>query len=444
MRFEALQSRLFATFDRLFKPGELILGFSGGVDSRLLLEMIYRYIQTHPQFSLRAIHVHHGLNPCADQWADYCAEQCHKLHIPLHIERIQLERQNRQSLEDIAREARYHIFRQSMHETAMLVTAHHQDDQLETMLLAMKRGSGPRGLAGMPEQIPFASGQLIRPCLFLSKEEVERWAIHENLSWIHDDSNENENFDRNFLRQSVIPLLKQRWPQIAATASRSMQLCLEQEALAEEIAQSDLVQTQYSNRVLNLEPFLKLSIPRQNQLLRVWLRQLTGSVPTQQQLINIKEQVIAARIDATPQLKWEKGYVARYQNQLWFFETLPQPFQPQPIDLSAHEWDLFNTKLTLSRSKHDPERIRLPYQHEEVTICCSLPGALRLQPVTRQHHRELKKLWQEYAVAPWLRNSWPVLCYNEQVVAVCGLFTCKAFACEQDEEGIVPQWQPPM
>ena len=168
----------------------------------MLLEILHRYIQVHPGYELQAIHVHHGLNPKADAWAEYCQKTCQAMDIPLKIELVQLQRKNRQSLEDIARQARYNVFRKVMQPGTTLITAHHQDDQVETCLLALKRGSGPRGLAGMPELMSFHSGRLIRPCLSVNKQSMTAWAEAEGLTWVEDDSNQNEDFDRNFLRQS--------------------------------------------------------------------------------------------------------------------------------------------------------------------------------------------------------------------------------------------------
>jgi tRNA(Ile)-lysidine synthetase, N-terminal domain/tRNA(Ile)-lysidine synthetase, C-terminal domain len=439
---DRLQAEVFTILDAQLQPGPLLVGYSGGLDSRVLLELMARYVAVKPGFSLQAIHVHHGLNPKADEWLQHCQTVCAVLDVPLIARHAILEKKARESLEDVARQARYDLFREHLATGGFLLTAHHQDDQLETLLLALKRGSGPRGLSAMPRHIAFASGHLIRPLLSFDRRQLAEWAHNQHLSWIEDDSNQNEQFDRNFLRHSVIPLLRERWPEIAATTSRTASLCAEQESLLDEITALDLNTVKYRDGSLQIAHLAVLSPARRHQLLRYWLRELTGTVPTQSQLHKIWPEVALAREDAMPELIWQKGSVRRYQQRLYQLNRpVTSPFCRQAIPINQ-PLELSSGTLTLSSDMTTPAQLRMPLQNEPLSVTCNLAGSVKMHPLGRQHSRELKKLWQEYEVAPWLRGSIPIICYGNTVAAVAGLFICQGFGCPENESGLNIHWQP--
>nr|WP_321271355.1 tRNA lysidine(34) synthetase TilS [uncultured Tolumonas sp.] len=439
MSHHRLETNVFAILDQQLKPGPLLVGFSGGLDSRVLLELLARYIRQRTGFSLQAVHVHHGLNPLADQWLSHCQQTCLTLEIPFTAQRVDIEKQSRQSLEDLARQARYAVFQQYLPNGGTLLTAHHQDDQLETLLLALKRGSGPRGLAAMPMDADFADGRLVRPLLSFSRQQLFDWAINQRLSWIEDDSNHDERFDRNFLRQRVIPLLRERWPEMAVTAARSAALCAEQETLLDEIAKTDLLASQHRDGSLQIELLDRLSSARRNQLLRFWLRQQTGTVPSHAQLQKIWPEVALARADAMPELVWQQGVIGRYQHRLYQVSPIPAAISSQvlPIDIPVH---LANGVLTLQTDYLNEIRLRMPEANEQLTIEYGLPGSHKAHPVGRVHSRELKKLWQEYGVAPWLRSTMPVICYQGKIASVVGLFICQDYLCQTGTIGLKIDW----
>ena len=440
MSQHCVETDVFAILDQLLKPGPLLVGFSGGLDSRVLLELLARYIRQRMDFSLQAVHVHHGLNPLADQWLSHCQQTCLTLAIPFTAQRVEIEKQSRQSLEDLARQARYAVFRQYLPKGGTLLTAHHQDDQLETLLLALKRGSGPRGLAAMPMESNFADGHLVRPLLSFSRQQLLDWAISQQLSWIEDDSNHDDRFDRNFLRQRVIPLLRERWPEIAVTAARSAALCAEQETLLDEIAKTDLLASQHRDGSLQIEALASLSPARRNQVLRFWLRQQTGTVPSHAQLQKIWPEVALARADAMPELVWQQGVIRRYQHRLYQVSPIPAAISSQvlQIDIPVH---LANGVLTLQTNYCNEIRLRMPEVNEQLTIEYGLPGSHKAHPVGREHSRELKKLWQEYGVAPWLRSTIPVICYQGKIAAVVGLFISQDYLCPTGHIGLKIDWK---
>ena len=267
--------------------GPLVVGYSGGMDSHVLLVWLAQFVRLNPGYSLQAVHVHHGLNPHSDAWAEHCLRICRELNVSCVVERVTVSQSRRESLEACAREVRYQALARHLAQGGTLLTAHHQDDQLETLLLALKRGAGVRGLAAMPSRQPFATGELVRPLLDCSRARLLEWARQHQLRWIEDDSNQDERFDRNFLRAQILPLLQERWPSFGRTASRSAELCGEQEALANEVAASDLIVCQQADGSLLLAELARLSPPRRHNLLRYWLRRLSGAVPDRDAVLRI-------------------------------------------------------------------------------------------------------------------------------------------------------------
>lgn len=189
----------------------LLVAFSGGLDSTLLLVLAAQYAREHG-LPLRALHVHHGLSPHADEWVAHCEAVCQQLAVELLVERVTLARGNGESLEAQARTARYQRLTARMREGEWLLTAHHQDNQLETLLLALKRGAGLRGLAGILQSQPFAGGLLLRPLLDMSRAELAEAAASLPFGWVEDESNQDVSYDRNFLRQTLIPSSRRAGP----------------------------------------------------------------------------------------------------------------------------------------------------------------------------------------------------------------------------------------
>lgn len=414
------------------------IAFSGGLDSTVLLAALTQLrAGPCPDLSLRAIHVHHGLSDFADDWVAHAQAFCQQLQVPLHVAYVSLDARQ-EGIEAAARAARYQAFTDHLISGESLLTAQHLDDQCETFLLALKRGSGPAGLSAMAARSERNGYRLLRPFLPLSRQQLEKFATDSGLQWIEDDSNQNPRFDRNFLRLCVLPALNARWPHFPQAVSRSAALCAEQESLLDELLGESLQALTDNNGSLNITAMVSLSAQRRQALLRRWLAEQGARMPSRDQLQRIWDEVALSREDAAPQLQLNHLSVRRFRQRLY---VLPPMASLQDIVLP---WDT-RSPLALpdglgfvqigEASVESPDNIRLPRDDERVSVRFQALGMI--EKVGRQHARQSKKLWQELNVPPWQRERTPLIYYNEQLIAAPGLFITRQALAEAG----APEWQ---
>ncbi|MCX9061381.1 tRNA lysidine(34) synthetase TilS [Citrobacter portucalensis] len=413
----------------LLNSQSILVAFSGGLDSTVLLHQLVQWRAQHPEVALRAIHIHHGLSPHADSWVQHCESVCMQWLVPLVVERVHLE-DDGLGIEAQARRARYQAFAQTLLPGEVLMTAQHLDDQCETFLLALKRGSGPAGLSAMGENTPFAGTQLIRPLLAQTREALETWARQHELCWIEDESNQDDTYDRNFLRLRVTPLLQQRWPHFAQAVARSAALCAEQESLLDELLASDLADCITAHGTLLLVPLMMMSDVRRAALLRRWLAGLNAPMPSRDGLERIWQEVALAREDASPCFRLGEYEVRRYQSQLWWVKSVDGQSE------TVIPWLEWKTPLALPAGLGSVQLIsagelRMPQADEAVSIRFKAPGLLHI--VGRNGGRKLKKIWQEQGIPPWRRDTTPLLFYGETLIAAAGVFVTREGAAEDEE-----------
>jgi tRNA(Ile)-lysidine synthase len=400
----------------------LLVAFSGGLDSSVLLHLLVGLRQQLPDLQLRAVHVHHGLSAFADQWVTHCQQQCVVWQLPLVVQHVQVDSQQG-GIEAAARAARYSAFASTLAAGETLLTAQHLDDQCETFLLALKRGSGPAGLSAMAAQTSLGNNHLLRPLLGLSRQQLEAYAQQHQLSWIEDDSNQDPRFDRNFLRLQVLPLLNQRWPHFAAATARSASLCAEQEQLLDELLAEQLHKLLDEDRALAIDGLLTCSPARRFALLRRWIALFGVTMPSREQLQRLWEEVALSREDAEPQLQLGQYQFRRFRRRLYL---LPLMADLREISLS---WSL-GDPLTLPDglgelvSGEGDICLRAPQSQQKVSIRFTAQGKHRI--LGRAHSRPIKKLWQELGIPPWQRERTPLIYYDDQLIAALGIFVSEA------------------
>ncbi|MDG4605564.1 MAG: tRNA lysidine(34) synthetase TilS, partial [Candidatus Contendobacter sp.] len=247
----------------------LIVGYSGGMDSHVLLHLLAMQRELWPERTLEAIYVDHGLHPASAVWGGHCARVCRELNVPFRTLRIDARPAPGESPEAAARQARYAALAAALEPDAALLTAHHRDDQAETLLLQLLRGAGPHGLAAMPEAARLGQGRLLRPLLNVDRAALLAYAHTQQLQWIEDASNADTGFDRNYLRHRILPLLRERWPAANRVLARSARLCAETAGWLDAEADADLARVMTARPdALSVPALRELSELRQRNLLR--------------------------------------------------------------------------------------------------------------------------------------------------------------------------------
>lgn len=433
----------------LLSPTQSIwVGLSGGLDSSVLLHAL---AGLGLGARLKALHVNHQISPNANDWQAHCEQLCARLAVPLVCEKVSVKNTGR-GLEDAARQARYQVFERHLQAGDYLLTAHHRDDQSETLLLRLLRGAGPRGLAAMARERPLGAGFLLRPLLDVSRAELEAYAREQGLTWVDDESNSNTDYDRNYLRQTLIPLLRLRWPSVDQRLGTSARLCAESEQLLEELAAQDLAlaepRSERLGQSLALPALMQLSRSRRQNLLRHWLRQQGFEVPEQAHQQQIETQLAGLKPDAELCINWAGQSLRVYRQRLYALPVLAEPdaWPTLPLYLVAgesHQLVLPDggylafaadaaQPTTAPRLKANLQNLRLNWRQ----------GGERSHPQGRTHSQSLKKLLQEAGLEPWWRERLPLIYAGDQLAAVGDLWVCKGFAADPAEPGYCLSWQP--
>lgn len=421
-----LESIFQHSLDQHYQTGSrIVLALSGGLDSRVMLELMASYCKSR-KLECLAAHVHHGLSENADSWAEQCKHWCQELGVAFVLEKVQLATQGR-SIEESAREARYTALKKHLQDKDLLLTGQHADDQLETFFLALKRGSGPKGLSSMAQSMPFGQANLLRPLLTISRHEIEEFAHARQLAWVEDESNQDQRFERNFVRHSLTPALVERWPHIRQAVQRTAELCSEQEQLLDELLAEKYQQCLCDDGSLSIVMLGNASTLIRSRLIRMWLEQNHLRMPTREQLNKVWLEVAKAKADANPQLQLSEVQVRRYLNKLYIvrdWQSLAEWQRPLDIDKPCPLPEGLGSLALVPSSKGRLSQQALVQSPLRVTFN---PEGLSAHPAERGHSRKLKKLFQEYGVPSWLRRRTPILMCGERVVAVGNLFIDRHF-----------------
>jgi tRNA(Ile)-lysidine synthase len=415
-------------------PGAtLAVALSGGIDSMVLLDGMCRLAAWHP-LQLRAIHVHHGISPNADAWAEFCAGQCAARNVSLSIHRLDLARERRTSLEAQARKRRYECLLGS--DIDVIGLAHHADDQAETLLLQLLRGAGPHGLAAMPEFKP-GRPALLRPLLESTREALLSCARARHLSWIEDESNDDSRYARNFLRHGIAPLLRERFAGYPATLVRAASHQADAALLADELAALDAADAVDATG-LSRDRLAELSPARAKNLLRWYLRQQGLRSPSEARLADMLRQLLAAASDARVRIAQDGAEVGRHRGRIAVHAPAAASFEQvwrgeSEVVLPAGVLAFAPTRGSgVSAAKLGATRVTLR----------SRAGGERIRLAANRPTRAVKKLLQEARVPAWERECLPLVWSDDELVAVPGIGVAVGYQSAVDEAGWQIEWRP--
>ncbi len=318
MTSDPVLAALEAALDRLrpdWRERPLLVAFSGGGDSTALLLAMHELLGEAGRNRLRAAHINHRLQSEAANWVAHCAKVARSLDVPLESCEVDVRTDGR-GVEAAARRERYAALGRLMSPGECLLTAHHQDDQWETLLLRLLRGAGVGGLAGIRESRRCGRGWLLRPLLQVSRRELEGWLEQRRVRYVHDPSNRDTGFDRSFLRDKVVPLLRERWPGAGATAGRMARLAADTEGLLQALAELD-GRGIASEDSIDCAGLLQLPPPRRANLVRARMAAMGMAAPSQARLDAALDMLLNAAADRHPEARWRGARLKRRRGRIY-------------------------------------------------------------------------------------------------------------------------------
>lgn len=418
------------------------IAFSGGLDS-VVLTLALKGSGVFAKGQFRALHCNHGLQPEADGWAQWCRDFCSEHQLPCEVERLQLAPRRGESLEAVAREARYAAIASRMAPGDVVFTAHHGDDQVETVLLQLLRGSGLPGLSGMSRISDFPPGFLVRPFLGLSRDDLEGYARDEGLRWIEDVSNNDLRFDRNYLRHRVVPTLRARWPGLIRTVSRSAELCGEAQGVLDEIALRDLEAVSTEDMaVLDAGALSRIPNDRWRYVLRAWFRRCGVVAPPRARLDALLSQLFGDDVRPTARVAWQGNEVRRYRNCLYLLragrvERVEEILSWMPGTALQLPYRGGRLHATASIGRGVAARF-LENTRVEVRF---RRGGERCRMGGKGGGIALQTLFQSLGIPPWERGLVPLVYVGSELAAVADLRVCSRFAAREGEPALEIRWE---
>lgn len=423
----------------------IIVAYSGGLDSSVLLHVCHQLKQQGKIAHLAAAHVNHGIQPLNDSWEQHCIEQCEQYQIDIQCKQFSLSKGKTVS-ENKARQARYQFFEYLLATPAVLLFAHHLDDQVETMLFRMIRGTGVHGLSGILKLRQLASGWLARPLLECSRPQLEQYAKRFTLNWVEDPSNQKNLYSRNYLRNKVIPNIESKWPEFSRSFKQLSEVASEQNLLLDEVAAQDVKTIKQANSSLKVKEFNQLSKVRRKNLLHYWVRFQTENSPSSteineavKQLENLSVEIKKDTGASSIKVKLGQGWLRSYDKHVYYC------LGSEPAQLNGiNHWEDYSKPLVLDNGVRlefakakEPKAdtslfIRHPKPTETVTVRARQGGEIA-KPSYRSHSADLKKIFQELKVPPWKRKWLPVVYFDQKIACIPGVFVDKAFRDESSQ-----------
>jgi tRNA(Ile)-lysidine synthase len=431
-----------SVFAGLAPRAAVCVGLSGGLDSVVLLDLLARHGRDTGR-SVSAVHVHHGLSPNADRWAAFCARLCAARGVPLAIERVRVDRGSREGLEGAARSARYAVY--AKRAEPFVALAHHLDDQAETVLLQLLRGTGLKGVAAMPElrALPGCAVQLYRPLIAWPRTALREHAEREGLEWIEDESNAGTLHDRNYLRHELAPLLDARFPGWRESVARFSRHAASANELLDALARDDGPDARVAEWDVCHDPMFihrPLSEERRANALRAFLERNELPMPGSARLAEMARQVYDARDDASVRIDHAGVSLVRDRNRV-YIESRPWQDAPWRIDWHGErEIALGGQRGSVAFDAVTGEGIDAGRTREGAWHFGSRSGGERIRLGEGAATRTLKNVLQERWLSRWQRQNFPCLYHEGRLVWMSGVGIDAGYRCPEGRQGLFPRW----
>ena len=413
------------------------IALSGGVDSMVLLDLLSKAKRSSDV--IKAIHINHNLHESSKEWVDFAKDACKKYKLPLIIESIN-PKQEGFGLEAEAREQRYKKFKEIILDNECLLTAHHLDDQIETTLFRIFRGTGLDGLRSIRKKAKFGKGLLCRPLINIPREAIEQYAKLNDIKWIEDPSNKNIDFDRNYLRNNIVPSIKKRWPNAQKTITRLSSLAENNQKLLHELAKEDIGEIEKFN-VLDIGILSNKSSLRINNIFRFMILKNNMGIPSLKVLENGIETLINAKSDS-PIITWDGCSIRRYKNTLYFFNPDLKQDEIRPLKM---KWFIDET-INLGGNRGSIQARFIKGQGIALNKCPKSleikyrKGGEQIKPSGHKITKSLKNLFQENNVLPWVRDQIPLFYLDEELISVGDLWFNQDYKAKEQEDGFLISW----
>lgn len=423
-------------------PGQsrprLLLALSGGLDSCVLLHLLVKAGHVLP-FEWHVMHVHHGLSVNAEAWANFCLQQCQQVNVPLQIVHVNVTKTAKQGVEAEARQLRYNaLFGYQFSNEVLadfIVTAHHQDDQAETLLLQLFRGAGVKGLSGMAAVDK--TRRLLRPLLNVPRQALIDFAQQHTIQWCIDESNDNTQYERNFVRHEVMPILESRFQSVKSVLARTASHLAEADELLAVLARQD-AENLLANNSLCLQGLSQLDLSRAKNMLRWWFSKNKLAMPSTEHLGEITQQLLHAKKDADLSIQLQALTLKRYQQRAYLYpDKIAEPFNlvwngeavlALPSGGQLHFHQVTGAGLAL---KFGITRLRITHRE----------GGERFKPNALRPTRTLKYLLQEANMPPWQRTHLPLVYRDDTLACVPGIGVAHEWQTNENELGLQITWQ---
>jgi tRNA(Ile)-lysidine synthase len=408
------------------------VAYSGGLDSSVLLDLVVSYVRECKNISLSLIHVDHGLSPSSLEWGIHCKEIASLYNLKCSVVRVTSLRKAKQSEEAWARNARYEILERHVDANSILLTAHHKNDQVETIIHHAMSGAGPHGLKGMRHVRSFGQGSLVRPLLNFSAEFIKEYALEKKLKWVEDSSNFSDKYLRNNIRKTGLPALEKIYPSALEGIYRVGLRQLEIVDGLNQIFDPKIKECVISEGIYSVKIFKFFPESLHGFLVKRLLEQIDFPVPRESHVLAILG-ILNSTGKRSPVVRWGGVEVRLYRSQMYLMRELPVSTCPSlgwtGLSVSM-PWGELEVEKNTGREVLDPNKI----SHQPIKICFRRGGE-KFQPSRSAFHHDLKKLFQQWNVPPWERAFVPIIKNGDEIVAVCGYGISRKYLAEEGEVG---------